>query len=153
MARWCSGGVRQTEILTRRRCQMKSLKRLFLVVSCVLETSPEEIVKMKKLAVHVVAAVCVVLSLSSLSPAAGTIVYGKIETGSITSSGQTVDYSLSGNANDTLFIITVATSGSVCPAMQLFNSHGTLIASAGCFGGQSFWNTITLPSTDTYTLA
>ncbi len=132
---------------------MKSLKWCFLVMGCVLKTSPEETFKMKKLALHLLAAVCVLLGLSSRSHAEGAIVYGQIETGSINSAGQTVDYSLSGNANDVLFILTEATSGSLCPVMTLYNSGGTVIASVGCSGGQTWWDTITLPSSGTYTLA
>ena len=132
---------------------MKSLKRCFLVIGCVLKTSPEEIFKMKKLALHLLAAVCLLLGLSSRSHAEGTIVYGQIETGSITSAGQTVDYTLSGNANDVLFILAVPTSGSLCPYMQLYGPTGASVGVAGCAYGQSTWDTITLPSTGTYTLA
>ena len=123
---------------------MKSLTKI--------NTKPKEVFKTKHFALHFVTIVCVLLSLTSRSHAQGTIVYGQVETGSIVSAGQTVSYTLSGNTNDQLFVITVATSGQLCPMMQLYGPTGTLIGTAGCYGGQSWWNTITLPSNGTYTL-
>jgi len=107
---------------------------------------------MKRSAIHLLIIGCVFVCLSSHAFGTSCTPFGQVGTGAITTAGQSVVCTFSANANDTFFIITVATSGSLCPVMQLFNSHGTLIGSAGCSGGQSFWDTITLPSSDTYTL-
>jgi len=80
------------------------------------------------------------------------LLFGQTQSGSVSSTAQSVTYTFSASAKDQFFIITVATSGSLCPYMQLYGPTGASLNAAGCSGGQSFWDTITVPTSGTYTL-
>ena len=79
--------------------------------------------------------------------------------GTISSPGQTNSCTFSANASDKIDFTVVATSGSLSPEIQIYNSMGKLIAQASnrnaygsCSGGSVIeLNTVPIPANDTYT--
>jgi hypothetical protein len=116
---------------------MKTLKWYLFVISCIFVC----------LSTHVWAA-------AACAP------FGQTGTGMITTAGQSVSCTFSGNANDVIDWTMTVTSGNLSPFLQLFNSSGKLIraaanrfANGACAGGAVVeMNTVLLPATDTYTL-
>src|SRR5258708_33704880 len=114
---------------------------------------------MSRSGMHLLVIGCVVVCLSSHASGAACSLFGQTATGTISTAGQSVSCTFSGNANDVLDYTMTATSGSLSPFLQLFNSTGKLIASAAhrfgngsCAGGAVVeMNTVQLPAADTYT--
>jgi hypothetical protein len=108
---------------------------------------------------HLLVIGCVVVCLSSHALGAACTPFGQTTTGTISTAGQSVSCTFSGNANDVLDYTMTATSGSLSPFLQLYNSAGKLIASAAnryangaCAGGAVVeMNAVQLPAADTYT--
>src|SRR5262249_48468224 len=78
--------------------------------------------------------------------------FAQVQTGTISSVAQSNTYTFSAKANDTFFILMVATSGSLCPLMQLYGPTGASVGTVGCSGGQTWFDTITASTIGTYTL-
>ncbi|HEX4006354.1 MAG TPA: MBG domain-containing protein [Acidobacteriaceae bacterium] len=106
-----------------------------------------------------VAAVCSLLFPCLPVVGATNLPFGQVTTGSVTASSGVAlptKFSFSGNTGDLMNFLVVATSGSLVPEIQLYNSSGTVIASNyagnpfGCGGTQVGMNTIQLPATETY---
>ncbi len=86
---------------------------------------------------------------------ASTLPFGQVTTGTISSAAQTNSYTFSANANDVFDFTLIATSGSLSPKIQLYNSDGSLINSAnpyGCDGSTVELNTVTAPTSGIYTV-
>jgi hypothetical protein len=109
---------------------------------------------MKSLKLCLLVTCCILVSLSS--PAwAQSLVFGQVETGTISSAGQKNSYTFSANAGDVVDFTMVATSGNLSPEIQLYNPSGTLIASAAaefCNVTAIELNTVTLATSGTYTV-
>jgi len=92
--------------------------------------------------------------------ASGSIIsFGQTKTGTISEAAQSNTYDFSGSANDVVDFTMVTTSGSLSPKIRVYNPAGGLVASASdnidgdCVGGSiTELNTVTLPSTGTYTV-
>ena len=92
--------------------------------------------------------------------AAGLSLGGQPQTGAVGSITQSNTYILSGNANDVIDFTLVATGGNLSPKIRIYNSAGTQqIGYAygnngfnNCGGSGLELNTLTLPSTGTYTV-
>ena len=91
----------------------------------------------------------------------GTIVpllFGQVQTGSITAETQNNTYTFAANANDMLDLTMLTTSGNLVPKIMLYNPSGSLNTSGnsgdgfGCSGSLLEMNSITLPVTGTYTM-
>jgi hypothetical protein len=91
----------------------------------------------------------------------GTIVpllFDAVQTGTISTETQSNTYTFTAKANDVLNFTLDTTSGSLVPAIQLYNPNGTLLTSNnagspfGCSGTNVEMNTVTLPSSGTYTV-
>src|SRR5580704_5731206 len=114
---------------------------------------------MSRWGMHLLVIGCVVVCLSSHALGAACTPFGQTTTGTISTAGQSVSCTFSGNANDVLDYTMTATSGSLSPFLQLYNSAGKLIASAAnryangaCAGGAVVeMNAVQLPAADTYT--
>lgn len=81
--------------------------------------------------------------------------FGATETGSIGSAAQSNTYTFTANTNDVLDFTMVTTSGGISPDIRIYDPNGTLLASASnsfCSGGTLELNTVTIPSTGTYTV-
>jgi len=107
--------------------------------------------KTSKLSLFLIA---IVLSLFSQAPAASCAPFGQTGTGTISSAGQSNACTFSANAGDVVDFTVVVTSGDMSPKIQIYSPTGTLIASNnpyGCSGSVVELDTVTLPSTGTYT--
>jgi hypothetical protein len=97
----------------------------------------------------------ILVSLSSHAWATN-LSFGVTQTGSISSPAQTNSYTFKASANDVVDFTVTTTSGTLSPALRLYNeSSGTLISSASnayCSGSTIEMKTVTLPMTGTYTL-
>jgi hypothetical protein len=81
--------------------------------------------------------------------------FGETQTGTISSAAQSNTYTFSANANDVVDFTMTTTSGSLSPKIRLYNPSGALVNSAEngfCSGATIEMNTVTLPSTGTYTV-
>src|SRR5258708_29625029 len=115
---------------------------------------------MSRSGMHLLVIGCVVVCLSSHALGAACTPFGQTTTGTISTAGQSVSCTFSGNANDVLDYTMTVTSGTLSPFLQLFNSAGKLIASkanrngnGSCAGGAVVeMNSVDLPAADTYTL-
>ena len=90
-----------------------------------------------------------------------TLPFGSEETGAISAVAQSNTYAFSASAGDEIDFILDATSGSLVPAIEVYNPNGTLLASNyagspfGCGGTNVEMDTIqipTTPATGTYTV-
>jgi hypothetical protein len=84
-----------------------------------------------------------------------TLLWGQVQTGSISSAAQNNSYTFSASANDVVNFAMVPTSGSLSPRMRLYNPAGVLIATAyngGCPVSPVEMNTVTLSASGTYTM-
>ncbi len=100
------------------------------------------------------AGACILAGLCSQARAAA-LPFGQTQTGTISSAGQSNSYTFSANTNDVVDFTMVATSGSLNPKIQLYNSTGTLLGSANpgfCEGSSAELNTVQLSATGTYTV-
>ena len=110
---------------------------------------------------HLFATGLILVSLSSHAWAGSpNLPFGQTTTGTIGSVAQTNSYTFSANASDVVILTMVATSGTLSPKIQLYNSVGILISTAynnngsgGCGGGSTIeMNTVVLTTTGTYTV-
>src|SRR5215471_10845266 len=116
--------------------------------------------QMSRIRIHFPVIGCMVMCLSSHALGAACASFGQTSTGTISTAGQSVSCTFSGNANDVLDYAMAVTSGTLSPFLQLFNSSGKLIRSAAnrngngsCAGGAVVeMNSVVLPTADTYTL-
>ena len=89
---------------------------------------------------------------------AANLPFGLTQTGLLGSTAASNTYTFSANASDVLDFTMVTTSGSLVPKIRLYNPIGTLLSSNysgspyGCGGSTLELNTVTLPTTGTYTL-
>jgi hypothetical protein len=86
-----------------------------------------------------------------------TLSFGETSAGTIGLAAQSNTYTFSANAGDLVDFTLGTTSGSLSPKIRLYNSSGTLNKSANSNGGDcgsptTEMNTVTLPSTGTYTV-
>ena len=85
------------------------------------------------------------------------LLFGQVQTGSISLAAQSSTYTLSANANDQVDF-TVATGGGLVPKIRLYNPNGTLLSSNygnspfDCGGSTVEMNTVKLPTAGTYTV-
>jgi hypothetical protein len=106
---------------------------------------------------HSLVIACALASFSS-SAWAANLPFGQTQTDTINSAAQTNSYTFSAAASDVVNFTLVATSGSLIPKIQLYNSSGTQLSSNysgspyGCSGSSLEMNTVTLPSTGIYTV-
>ena len=108
---------------------------------------------------HVFAVGCVLTSLCSQAWAANLPI-GQTTSGTIGSAAQTNSYTFDANANNVVDLTMVTTSGNLVPKIQLYNSEGTVLATAynnnglgGCGSGSTVeMNTVTLAAAGTYTV-
>ena len=116
---------------------------------------------MKNLKWHWFAVGLILVSLSSQAWASSpNLPFGQTTTGNIGSVAQTNSYTFSANTNDVVDLTMVATSGTLSPKIQLYNSVGILISTAynnngsgGCGGGSTIeMNTVILSTSGTYTV-
>jgi len=77
---------------------------------------------------------------------------GGTTSGSITLTAQNNTYAFAGTNGNTIDLKAVATSGSLCPAMQLYGPNGSSVAAAGCFGGTSALNSVSLTQSGIFIL-
>lgn len=86
------------------------------------------------------------------------LLFGQVQTGSITSLVQSNSFTFSANANDVVDFTLATTSGSLVPKIRVYNPTGTLLSSNysgspfSCSGSTLELNTVTLPSAGTYTV-
>jgi len=109
---------------------VKSLKWYFLVISCVL--------------------VC----LSPRAWATACAPFGQTQTGTISTAGQSNACTFSANDGYVMDFTVTVTSGNMSPKIQIYGPTGQLIASNNpfdCSGSVVELDTVTLPSTGTYT--
>ena len=109
---------------------------------------------MRKSPSRLLTLVCILAGLPGAARA-GSLPFGLVVSVSVTSAGQTIPYTFTGNAGEVIDFTVVTTSGSLSPRLQLFNSSRTLIASASnnfCSGSTLEMNAVTLPAAGTYTL-
>ena len=81
--------------------------------------------------------------------------FGATKTGSITSAAQSNSYTFSATQNDVLDFTMVVTSGSLSPKIRIYEPNGTQLTSASnsfCSGSTLELNTVTIPSSGTYTV-
>jgi hypothetical protein len=89
---------------------------------------------------------------------ASALVFGQVQTGSVTAETQSVSFTLSANANDVLDFTMETTSGALVPKIRLYNPDGSLNSSNnsgapfGCSGSSVEMNTVTLPTAGAYTI-
>ncbi len=89
---------------------------------------------------------------------AANLPIGQTQTGLLGSTAASNTYTFSANASDVLDFTMVTTSGSLVPKIRLYNPIGTLLSSNssgspyGCGGSTLELNTVTLPTTGSYTL-
>jgi hypothetical protein len=96
---------------------------------------------------------CALVSLSSYALAA-SLQFGAVETGTISSPGQSIIYTLSANANDVVDFTVVTTSGTLVPKIVVYDPNGKEITSANppnCNGSTVELNTVVLQLGGTYT--
>ena len=109
---------------------------------------------MKSLKTYVLAITCALGSLCSAA-AAATLTPGQTQTGTIGAAAQTNTYTFSANAGDVFDFTLTATSGSLSPEIQIYNSSLKQIATASpgfCDGSTVELNTVTIPVTGTYSV-
>jgi hypothetical protein len=86
------------------------------------------------------------------------LLFGQTQTGSITAVSESYTYTFSANANDLIDFTLVTTSGSMVPKIRLYDPNGTQNNAiwsgypGGCGGSVAEMNTVTLPTTGTYTV-
>ncbi|MGA7524474.1 MAG: PPC domain-containing protein [Acidobacteriaceae bacterium] len=83
------------------------------------------------------------------------LVFGQTQPGTVTTAAQSNTYTFNANAGDVLDMTMTATSPSLAPKIRLYNPNGELNTSASnsfCDPGLVEMNTVTLPSTGTYTV-
>ncbi|MFZ3265364.1 MAG: chitobiase/beta-hexosaminidase C-terminal domain-containing protein [Terriglobales bacterium] len=81
------------------------------------------------------------------------LLWGQVQTGKIGSAAQSDTYTFLGNANDSIDLTAVATSGTLSPKIRLYNPAGTLLATAAnCSSGTIQLNGFTIPVSGTYTM-
>ena len=86
---------------------------------------------------------------------AANLPLGGTEAGTIGSAAQNNAYTFSANAGDVLDVTMTATSGSLIPKIRLYNPAGELVSQANppyCNSTITEMDTVTLPSTGTYTV-
>jgi hypothetical protein len=86
---------------------------------------------------------------------AAMLLFGQTETGSIAAKTQSNSYIFAGSANDVIDLTLVTTSGSFVPKIRVYSPTGAQVAAANpsyCNGSTLELNTVTLPSTGTYTV-
>jgi hypothetical protein len=92
---------------------------------------------------------------------ASNLPFGQTQTALIASAAQSITYTFSANANDVVDFTLASTSGTLSPKIRLYNqTNGTLVSSAypsypdgACTDALTIeMNTVTLPSTGTYTV-
>ncbi|MGO8731190.1 MAG: beta strand repeat-containing protein [Terriglobia bacterium] len=87
------------------------------------------------------------------SPAGNGLLFGRTQTGTISSAAQSNTYTFSANANDVVDFTLVTTSSNLVPKIRLYNSDGTLNSSNfsgapyGCSGSTVEMNTVQIPAT------
>ncbi|MGC2638887.1 MAG: hypothetical protein WA294_17015 [Acidobacteriaceae bacterium] len=95
-----------------------------------------------------------IMGLGSVALGATSLSLGQVTTGTVSSQSGIVlptKYTFSANTGDVVSFLVVATSGTLVPEIQLYNSSGTLITSNyagspfGCSGTQTTLTTIQLP--------
>ena len=110
---------------------------------------------MKTFKLHLLVLCCMLVSLGSTAWAATNLPFGQVTTGTVTAESSIAlpsKYSFSANTGDILNFTLIATSGSLSPEIQLYNSSGTLIASNysgspfGCSGTSVQLNQVQLPA-------
>ena len=83
------------------------------------------------------------------------LLFGQSQPGSVTAAAESNTYTFSANASDVLDITMTTTSGSLAPKIRLYNPNGELNTSSSnfdCGAAPVEMNTVTLPSTGTYTV-
>ncbi len=86
---------------------------------------------------------------------AKTLAFGSTKAGTISEAAQNNTYTFSANANDVVDFTMTRTSGSLIPKIRLYNPAGELVSQANppyCNSTITEMDTITLPSTGTYTV-
>lgn len=83
--------------------------------------------------------------------------FGQAVTGTLASAALNDTYTFDGNGGDVVDFSIIAPGGGFDPRFRLYNLDGSLLKEAkniftGCAGGELEMNTVTLPSTGTYTL-
>ncbi len=86
---------------------------------------------------------------------ATTLIFGQSVTGLIGSAAQSNTYTFTANANDVVDFTMSTSNGALDPKIRIYNPDGSLLKSAiigFCDPGAVEMNTVTLPSTGTYTV-
>jgi MBG domain-containing protein/chitobiase/beta-hexosaminidase-like protein/pre-peptidase len=110
---------------------------------------------MKSLGSHFTVIGCILWSLCSHASAQFTLDPGSTQTGTISLPSQKNTYTFTASAGDVFDFTVTATSGSLSPEIQLYNSAGALIASAAnylCSGSTLELNTVKIPASGPYTV-
>ncbi len=109
---------------------------------------------MKNVRWPLIIAGCILVSLASRALGL-ELQLGETETGSISLPGQAGSYTFGANAGEVVDFAATTTSGALSPKLQLYDSHGKLIATAYngyCQGSSIEMNTVLLTETNVYTL-